>query len=47
MALCVRNLGTESGRELFKRSKDIASFLVCTRKIIFGWGGADFLLVMS
>jgi len=38
MALCVHNLGAESGRELFKGSKDAASPLVRTRKIIFGWG---------
>jgi len=37
MALCKRNSGTESGRELFKGSKDLASLLVCTKKIFFGW----------
>jgi len=30
VALHVCNLGTESGRELFKGSKDTASLLVCT-----------------
>jgi len=38
MALCTRNSGAESGRELFKGSKDVANLLVCTRKKIFGWG---------
>jgi len=32
-----RNSDVESGRELFKGSKDVASLLVCTRKKIFGW----------
>ena len=36
--------GTESGREVFKGSKDTASLLVCTRKkYIFCLKGADFL----
>ena len=43
VASCVRNLGTESGRELFKGSKDTASLLVCTQKIFFCFGGAGFL----
>jgi len=38
VALHARNLGAESGRELFKDSKDATSLLVCTRKKIFGWG---------
>jgi len=32
VALHMCNLGAESGRELFKCSKDAASLLVCTRK---------------
>jgi len=32
------NLGAESGKELFKGSKDAASLLVCARKKFFGWG---------
>jgi len=32
VALCVRNSGAESGRELFKGLKDVESLLVCTRK---------------
>jgi len=32
MALCTRNSGAESGRELFKDSKDATSRLVCTWK---------------
>jgi len=31
MAFHERNSGAESGRELFKGSKDLASFLVCFR----------------
>ena len=38
MALRAPNLGPESGRELFKGSKDVANLLVCTRKKFFGWG---------
>jgi len=38
MALRTRNSGAESGRELFKGSKDAASFLVCTQKNFFAWG---------
>jgi len=38
MTLHTRNSGAESGRELFKGSKDVASLLVCTRKKLFGWG---------
>jgi len=38
MTLHKRNSGAESGRELFKVSKDSASLVVCTRKKIFGWG---------
>jgi len=37
VALRVRSSGAESGRELLKGSKDVASLLVSTRKI-FGWG---------
>jgi len=36
VALCEHNSDAESGRELFKGSKDSASLLVCTRKIFFG-----------
>jgi len=39
VALRVRNSGANRGRELFKRSKDSASILVCTRKKTFCWGG--------
>jgi len=42
VALCERNSGTKSGRELFKSSKDLASLPVCTRKKIFYLGDADF-----
>jgi len=38
VALHVRNSGDQSGRELFKGSKDVANLLVCTRKKIFAWG---------
>jgi len=38
VALCAQNSGAKSSRELFKGSKDVASLLVCTRKIFFGWG---------
>jgi len=34
--------GTESGRELFKSSKDAAS-IVCIQKKFFWLGGTDFL----
>jgi len=37
VALRERNSGAESGRELFKGSKDLAHLLVCTRKNFFGW----------
>jgi len=43
VALLTHNSGGESGRELFKGSKDVASLLVCTHKKIFWLGGADFL----
>jgi len=43
VALCARNLGAESGRELFKGSKDTASLLVCTEKRNFFLGVANFL----
>ena len=43
VALRARNSGAESGRELFKGSKDTASLLVYTRKKIFWLGGAGFL----
>jgi len=43
VALHEHNSGAESGRELFKGSKDSASLLVCTRKNIFWLGDADFL----
>ena len=38
VALRAPNSGAESGRELFKGSKDTASLLVYTRKKFFGWG---------
>jgi len=38
VAVCECNSGAESGRELFKGSKDVVSLLVCTWKKIFGWG---------
>jgi len=38
VALRVRNSGDESGRVLFKGSKDVASLLVYTRKKFFAWG---------
>jgi len=38
VALGARNVGAESGRELFKDSKDVVTLLVCTRKNISGWG---------
>jgi len=41
MALHECNSGAESGRELFKGSKDTASLLVCTRKN-FWLGDAEF-----
>jgi len=42
VALHERNSGAESGRELFKGSKDLASHVVCNEKN--SWlGGADFL----
>jgi len=47
MVLRARNSGAESGSELFKGSKDVASLLVCTRKKIFWLGGVDFLWVTS
>jgi len=37
VALCERNSGIESGRQLFKGSKDSASLLVCIKKKLFGW----------
>jgi len=43
MALRAHNSGAESGRELFKGSRDAASLLVCTRKNFFV-GGADFFV---
>jgi len=33
-----RNSGAESGTELFKGSKHLASLLVCALKNFFGWG---------
>jgi len=47
MDLHTCNYGAESGRELFKGSKDAASLLVCTRKKNFGLGNVDFLWVTS
>jgi len=38
VALLVCNSGAESGRELFKGSKDMGSLLVCTEEKFFGWG---------
>jgi len=43
MALRQHNSGAESGRELFKGSKDSTSLLVCTRKIVW-LGGMDFFV---
>jgi len=43
MALRVRNLGVESGIELFKGFEDAASLLVCTRKK-FLLGGCGFFV---
>ena len=43
MALRERNSGTESGRELFRGLKDLASLLVCPRKNFFGWGCGFFV----
>jgi len=45
MALHECNSGAESGRELFKGSKDTASLLVCTRKK-FLVGGCGILWMM-
>ena len=47
VALRALNSGTESGGELFKGSKDMASLLVCTWKYIFWLGSRDFWLVTS
>jgi len=38
MALHGHNSGTESVRELFKRSKDLAILPVCNEKKFFGFG---------
>ena len=38
LALCVRNSGAKSGRELFKGSKDATRLLVCMWKKFVGWG---------
>ena len=38
MALHAHNSGAESGRELFKGSKDTACLLACTQKKFFAWG---------
>jgi len=43
MGLRKRNSGVESGRELFKGSKDLASHLVCTQKKFFAWGYGFFV----
>jgi len=43
VALRGRNSSAESGRELFKGSKDAASLLVCTRKIFLVWGFGFFV----
>jgi len=37
VAVHARNSGTESGGELFKGSKDVASLLVSTQKKFFAW----------
>jgi len=42
VALHTNDLGTESGRELFKGSKDAASLLVCNLKNNFWLCSADF-----
>jgi len=47
VALRMRNSGAQSGRELFKGSKDSASLLVCTQKNFFWLGSTDFLWVTS
>ena len=44
VALRALNSGTESGRELFKGSKDAACLLVFTRKKIFLVGGCGFFV---
>jgi len=46
VALRTRNPGAESGRELFKGSKEAATFLVCTQQKIRGIGVIHFLWVM-
>jgi len=43
VALHVGDSGAESGRELFKGSKDSTSLLVCTGKKFIGWGCGFFL----
>jgi len=43
VALCKVNSGAESGRELFKGSKDMASLLFCNQKKNFLVGVVDFL----
>jgi len=47
VALHAHNSSAESGRELFKGSKDAESLLVCTWKKIFWLEDVDFLWVMS
>jgi len=42
MALRVRNSGADSGRELFKSSKYLASLLVCTQENILWLGMQTF-----
>ena len=43
VALREYNSGTESGRELFKGSKDLASLVVCNEQQFFGWGCSFFV----
>jgi len=43
MALRERNSGAESGRELFKGSKDTASLLACSQKKFFSLGSGFFV----
>jgi len=47
VALRERNSGAESGRELFKRSKDVASLQSALEKNFFLVGGFGFFDVIS
>jgi len=46
VALHECNCSAESGRELFKGSKDLPSLLVCTRKKFLNWGCGFFVSVV-